>query len=137
MSSGPQTPSPAPHAESRANSNRKQEQNRTSGPGCDAGSKRVITAESFYEHLIASAITSHPLDGPERKVRQPLTRYRTRRKPTQQELEGLRRGNERRAEDTRKRKANKASAKAQPRPDSEAGGETTAASPPRRGTASV
>jgi hypothetical protein len=72
MSSGPQTPSPAPHAESRANSNRKQEQNRTSGPGCDAGSKRVITAESFYGHPTASAIASHPLDGPERKARQPL-----------------------------------------------------------------
>jgi hypothetical protein len=72
MSGGPQTPSPAPHAESRANSNRKQEQNRTSGPGCDAGSKRVITAKSFYGHLTASAIASHPLDGPERKARQPL-----------------------------------------------------------------
>jgi len=71
MSGGPQTPSPAPHAESRANSNRKQEQNRTSGTGCDAGSKRVITAKS-YGHLTASAIALHPLDGPERKAGQPL-----------------------------------------------------------------
>jgi hypothetical protein len=51
-----------------------------------SGSKRVTTAESFYGFLIASAIASHPLNGPERRARQPLTRYRTRRaappKPT-------------------------------------------------------
>jgi hypothetical protein len=71
MSSEPQIPGPAPraHAESRANSNRKQEQNRTSGAGCDADSNRVITAESFYQHLAAAAIALHPLDGPERKAR--------------------------------------------------------------------
>ena len=66
-----------------------------------SGSKRVITAESFYGHLIASAIASHPLDGPERKARQPLTRYRTRRKPTPQELAGLRPGHARRAAEAR------------------------------------
>jgi hypothetical protein len=73
-----------------------------------SGSKRVITAESFYGHLIASAIASHPLDGPERKARQPLMRYRTHRKPTPQELEGLRRGNARRAAEAQRRRETRA-----------------------------
>ena len=73
-----------------------------------SGSKRVITAESFYGHLIASAIASHPLDSPERKARQPLMRYRTHRKPTPQELEGLLRGNTRRAAEAQQRRETRA-----------------------------
>ena len=72
------------------------------------GSLRRISTASFCRRLIAVAILTHPLDGPERKARQPLMRYRTHRKPTPQELEGLRRGNTRRAAEAQQRRETRA-----------------------------
>jgi len=68
------------------------------------GSLRRISTASFCRRLIAVAILTHPLDGPERRARQSLIRYRTHRKPTPQELEGLRRGNARRATEAQQRR---------------------------------
>jgi hypothetical protein len=71
------------------------------------GANRRISTESVCRRLIALAIMSHPLDGPELKARQPVARYQKRRRePTRAELEGLRKGNEGRAlEAARKREA--------------------------------
>jgi hypothetical protein len=68
------------------------------------GSRVRITSRSFYEHLIELAGA-----GPGR-VRQPVKRFTARKHvPTQKELEGLRRGNERRAEEAKKRRKAEAS----------------------------
>jgi hypothetical protein len=75
------------------------------------GSVRKITAASFYRHLIKLAIRSHPPAGPV-KARQPAARYQKhRREPTPQELEGLRRGNAKRAAEAKQRKEAKAAAR--------------------------
>ena len=75
------------------------------------GSVRKITAASFYRHLIELAIRSHPPAGPV-KARQPAARYQKhRREPTPQELEGLRRGNAKRAAEAKQRKEAKAAAR--------------------------
>ena len=77
----------------------------------DGGVRRIST-RGVCRRLIALAILSHPLDGPELKVRQPPGRYQSRPRPrTQQELEGLRRGNARRAEEARKRREAKPAAR--------------------------
>jgi hypothetical protein len=77
----------------------------------DGGNRRISTA-SICRRLIALAILSHPLDGPERKARQPAERFqRLPRERTQAELEGLKRGNERRAEEARQRREAKAAAR--------------------------
>jgi hypothetical protein len=71
------------------------------------GANRRISTASICRRLIALAILSHPVDGPELKARQPAKRYaKRRREPTPAELEGLRRGNEGRREGAaRKREA--------------------------------
>jgi hypothetical protein len=67
------------------------------------GANVRITSVSFYEHLAALA------SAPSRKARQPVTRFGQRRRaPTLQELEGLRKGNTKRAEEARKRRGAKA-----------------------------
>jgi hypothetical protein len=74
------------------------------------GSRRLITTASIYARLIRLAIESHPLDGPSVRVRRPSTRYqRRRREPTLAELEGLRKGNERRKREAEARRARKRS----------------------------
>ena len=67
------------------------------------GSVRRISTASICRRLIALAILSHPVDGPERKARQPARRYQPRPR-TPAELEGLRRGNQQRAEAARERR---------------------------------
>jgi hypothetical protein len=70
------------------------------------GSRRLVTTASIYARLIRRAIESHPVDGPPARVRRPSTRYqRHRRQPTPQELEGLKRGNERRKREAEARRA--------------------------------
>jgi hypothetical protein len=66
-----------------------------------------VTAESFYNHLIALA------SAPPRKARQPSARFSRRRDPTPQELAGLRRANEARAKEARRRREDKAAAPAE------------------------
>ena len=74
------------------------------------GSIRRITTRSIARRQIALAILSHPIDGPTLKIRQPSARFKPRRRePTPQELEGLRRGNAKRAEEARKRREAKIS----------------------------
>jgi hypothetical protein len=64
------------------------------------GASVRITTQSLYEHLVELA------SAPVRKVRQPVTRFqRKRRDPTEAELEGLRRGNERRRLEAEQRRA--------------------------------
>jgi hypothetical protein len=64
------------------------------------GTSVRITTQSLYEHLIELA------SAPVRKVRQPVARFRhKRRDPTEAELEGLRRGNERRRLEAEQRRA--------------------------------
>jgi hypothetical protein len=76
------------------------------------GANRRISTASVCRRLIALAILSHPLDGPERKARRPAGRYQKhRREPTPQELAGLQRGNAQRAEDARKRREAKVAAR--------------------------
>jgi hypothetical protein len=70
------------------------------------GGRRLITADSIAIRMIALALLSHPVDGPALKVRLPPGRYQKRRRePTPAELEGLKRGNERRREEAQKRRA--------------------------------
>ena len=52
---------------------------------------------SLYDHLIELAIATHPTGQPPKKARQPSQRFVGRRRsPTPQELEGLKKGNEKR-----------------------------------------
>jgi hypothetical protein len=63
------------------------------------GASRRITTASLYRYLIGQVIKSHPVDGPAVKVRQPPKQFRRAKAPrprTEAELDGLRRGNERR-----------------------------------------
>lgn len=70
-----------------------------------AGSRVRITSRSIARYRLALAILSHPTDGPRLKIRQPSERYQKRaRERTEAELEGLRRGNEQRAEQARRRR---------------------------------
>jgi hypothetical protein len=76
------------------------------------GGARKITIASACKRQIALALISHPLDGPELKVRLPPGRYQKRRRePTPQEPQGLRIGTAGRAAETRQRRAAKAAAK--------------------------
>lgn len=69
------------------------------------GSMRKISVKSIARRLIALALLSHPLDGEPAKARQPAKRYQKRpRERTAAELEGLRKGNEQRAREARKRR---------------------------------
>ena len=60
------------------------------------GVLRRISTPSFCKRLIAVALTTYPLDGPELKARQPSARYQKRRRnPTPQEIDALQRANRR------------------------------------------
>ena len=73
------------------------------------GSRIRITSRSIARRRIALAILSHPANGPRPKIREPSARYQKRpRERTPQEREGLRIGNERRREEARQRRAEKA-----------------------------
>ena len=77
------------------------------------GTIRRITNDSICRRKIALKLLSHPVDGDEPKARQPATRYRASPRPrTPAELEGLRKGNERRAADAQQRREAKAAARA-------------------------
>jgi hypothetical protein len=66
----------------------------------NVGARVLITAASFYDHLIDLA------NAPPTKIRQPARRYQMRPRPrTPQELEGLRSANERGEEARRCREA--------------------------------
>jgi hypothetical protein len=76
------------------------------------GSVRRITMRSLYRHLIKQAIASHPKDAPDAKVRHPAGQFQSKphakkapRPRTEAELEGLRRGNEKRRLEALKRRA--------------------------------
>ena len=70
--------------------------------------KRIST-RSIARYLIAMALLSHPLDALPTKIRQPSARYQKRARPrTPAELEGLRRGNARRAAEAKQRREVKA-----------------------------
>ena len=72
----------------------------------EVGLRVMVTAKSFWDHLIDLA------NAPQKKLRQPKTMFKPRPRPrTSQELEGLRIGNERRAEEARKRREAKAPAR--------------------------
>jgi hypothetical protein len=61
------------------------------------GKHRLVLVSSIYARLRRLAALSHPADGPAAKVRQPSRRFAKKpRARTEAELEGLRRGNERR-----------------------------------------
>jgi hypothetical protein len=65
----------------------------------NVGLRVMVTAESFWDHLIDLA------NAPQRKLRQPRTMFKPRRRePTPQELAALRRANERSAEEAQKRR---------------------------------
>jgi hypothetical protein len=66
------------------------------------GSRIRITSQSFYEHLLALASAAP------KKVRMPATRFARHRDPTPAELDGLKRGNEARAKEARRRREDKA-----------------------------
>jgi hypothetical protein len=69
------------------------------------GTRVRITSRSIARRRIALAILSHPVSGPRLKIRQPSARFKRRpRERTEAELEGLRRGNEQRAEAARQRR---------------------------------
>jgi hypothetical protein len=69
------------------------------------GSLRRITTKSFVRRMIALAIMTYPLDGSERKARQPRGRFeKTVRPRTEGELEGLRKANAARAREAEQRR---------------------------------
>jgi hypothetical protein len=80
------------------------------------GAARRITTASIYARLTRLAIASNPVDGARVTVRHPPTQWRSserpKRRPTPAELDGLRRGNERRHREALARKAAKAAAPA-------------------------
>jgi hypothetical protein len=68
-----------------------------------------VSSRSIARRRIALAILSHPAVGPRLKIRQPKARFQKRPRPrTPAELEGLRRGNEQRAEKAQLRRATEA-----------------------------
>jgi hypothetical protein len=69
------------------------------------GTIRIIPNESVCRRMIALALLAYPLDGPEPKARQSESRYRAAPRPrTPRELEGLKRGNAKRAADAQQRR---------------------------------
>ncbi len=69
------------------------------------GSKRRITTTSLVRRMIAMVLMTYPLDGPERKARQPKDRFQKVPRPrTEAELEGLRKANDRRAREAEQRR---------------------------------
>ena len=76
------------------------------------GASRKIVISSVYARLIRLALNAHPVGGAPATVRHPLGEYRKApRARTPQELAGLRRSNERRAEEGRQRRAARAQAR--------------------------
>jgi hypothetical protein len=70
------------------------------------GAKRRITTKSFVRRMIALAIATYPLDGSERKARQPAARFQKAARPrTEAELAGLAKGNAARREGKQRREA--------------------------------
>ena len=73
----------------------------------NVGLRVMVTAESFWDHLIDLA------NAPQKKLRQPKTMFKPRRRePTPQELRGLEIGNAKRAADAAARRGAKASERA-------------------------
>jgi hypothetical protein len=69
------------------------------------GAIRKISAASIARRMVALAIMSHPIDGPALKARKPAKRYqKPPRVRTLQELEALRRANQRSHEQAEARK---------------------------------
>jgi hypothetical protein len=72
------------------------------------GAVRRITTSSIYLYLIKRAISSHPADAPAAKVRKPKSMFKPKRKAprarTEAELEGLRKGNEKRRLEAQERR---------------------------------
>jgi hypothetical protein len=77
----------------------------------DGGARRVLTA-SIYARLRRLVAAAHPLDGPQPKAKSPAGAFKRVKAPprarTQAELEGLRKGNAKRAEEARLRREAKA-----------------------------
>jgi hypothetical protein len=77
------------------------------------GTARRVSIASIYRLLISRAIASHPVDGPPARARFPAARYVKKPRPrTPAELEGLRKGNERRRLEAEARRAAKIRARA-------------------------
>jgi hypothetical protein len=75
------------------------------------GAIRKISAFSIARRMVALAIMSHPVDGPELKARKPAKRYqKSPRVRTPAELRGLAIGNARRHEEKAARKRGEAKA---------------------------
>jgi hypothetical protein len=76
------------------------------------GARVGVSSRSIVRRRIALAILSHPVGGPQPKIRQPSARHQKRpRERTPAEIEGLRRGNAQRAEQAQKRREAKAAAR--------------------------
>jgi hypothetical protein len=76
----------------------------------DGGLKRILK-DSVYDRMIRQVAATHPADVPPAKIREPTTRFtKARRKPTEAELEGLRKGNARRHEEAQARREGKSTA---------------------------
>jgi hypothetical protein len=70
------------------------------------GTARRVSVASIYRLLISRAIASHPVGGPPARARFPAGRYAKKPRPRKPaELEGLRKGNERRRLDAQARRA--------------------------------
>jgi hypothetical protein len=69
-----------------------------------------VSTRDITRYRIAQILLSYPIDGGSKlKIRQPKARFKKqRREPTERELEGLRKGNERRAREAEQRREGKA-----------------------------
>jgi hypothetical protein len=78
------------------------------------GSLRLFTVASIFRYKIRQAIASHPLDAPVVKARHPVGEFKRATKAprprTPAELEGLRKGNAKRAAEAQARRAAKEAA---------------------------
>lgn len=64
-----------------------------------------VSTRDITRYRIAQILLSYPVDGPKSKIRQPKARFQKKIRPrTAAELEGLARGNAKRAEEARKRR---------------------------------
>ena len=69
------------------------------------GARVQVSARDVTRYRLAQILLSCPIDGPKLKIRQPAARFRKKVRPrTPAELLGLKRGNEQRAEEARKRR---------------------------------
>ena len=81
-----------------------------------AGTSRLTFVPSIYDHLIELAIATHPAGQPPKKARQPSQRFVGRRRsPTPQELEGLKKGNEKHRLEAEARRTPREEGKATPK----------------------